>query len=379
MGAANVSFHLPNELNATAPAERRGLRRDHVRLMVLDRHTGHRMHTKFNDFDQYLQKGDLLVLNSSRTVPAVFQVKRWSPEGQVQEQEQLEVRLARRVNDQVWDALVIDEQTVRLGKQIASDYLSDEHFAHDADAIDTFMKLGVGEKLLFSDELTATIVRAHPSKPLYTLKFNHKGTVLNDYLYRLGQPIRYEYITEPWEMNYYQTVFATAPGSVEMPSAGRAFSWELLFRLQKKGVKLAYIQLHTGLTYLLNDKWSLSPEENYEHYTIPQETVDLIGQTKAEGGRVIAVGTTTVRCLETALNEKLQRATAQSGWTHLHIRSDFPLRVADGLLTGFHEPEASHLDLLSAFIREDWLQDAYYEAVDQRYLWHEFGDMNLIL
>ncbi|WP_442601946.1 S-adenosylmethionine:tRNA ribosyltransferase-isomerase [Paenibacillus sp. KN14-4R] len=364
MGAASVSFHLPDELNATAPAERRGLRRDYVRLMMLDRETGRTTHAQFNQLDQFLHKGDLLILNSSRTIPAVFKVEHQLPNGVVKQQ--LEVRLARRVNDQVWDALVID-------------------LVPHVEQPPTFVQLQFGEKLVFASNLYANIVRAHPNKPLYTLKFNKKGAELNDFLYALGQPIRYEYITEPWEMSYYQTVFATAPGSVEMPSAGRAFSWELLFRLQKKGVRLAYIQLHTGLSYLLNDEWSLTPEENYEQYMIPQETVELIQQTKAEGGRVIAVGTTTVRCLETAMGvgglQGAQRfaASAQSGWTHLHIDAQFPLQVADGLLTGFHEPEASHLDLLSAFIREDWLQEAYWEAVEQQYLWHEFGDMNLIL
>jgi S-adenosylmethionine:tRNA ribosyltransferase-isomerase len=190
--------------------------------------------------------------------------------------------------------------------------------------------------------------------------------------------VRYEYIQQPWNLDYYQTVFATIPGSVEMPSAGRAFSWELLFRLQKKGVKIAYITLHTGLSYLLDDKWHKGPDKNFENYKVPEETVEMIRETKEQGGRVVAVGTTVVRALETAAMEtgELQ---ASEGWTNLYIQHDTKLHVCDGLITGMHEPEASHLQLLSAFVNSDQLHTAYKEAIHYQYLWHEFGDMNLIL
>jgi S-adenosylmethionine:tRNA ribosyltransferase-isomerase len=190
--------------------------------------------------------------------------------------------------------------------------------------------------------------------------------------------VRYEYIQEPWNLDYYQTVFATIPGSVEMPSAGRAFSWELLFRLQKKGVRIAYITLHTGLSYLLDDKWHKGPDKNFENYEVPKETADLIRVTKKAGGRVIAVGTTVVRALETVALEK-REVEAHSGWTNLYITEDTKLEICDGLITGMHEPEASHLQLLSAFVDKGKLYEAYQDAIKQRYLWHEFGDMNLII
>jgi S-adenosylmethionine:tRNA ribosyltransferase-isomerase len=179
-------------------------------------------------------------------------------------------------------------------------------------------------------------------------------------------------------LDYYQTVYATAPGSVEMPSAGRAFSWELLLKLQSRGVHIAYVQLHTGLSYLLKDEWQQSPEQNFEQYLVPAETVRIIHEAKARGNKILAVGTTVVRALETSANE-LGELLPGSDWTNLHIHADYPLKVVDALITGFHEPEASHLDLLSAFIDRELLCNAYRQAVDERYLWHEFGDMNLII
>lgn len=197
-------------------------------------------------------------------------------------------------------------------------------------------------------------------------------------IYEFGEPIRYEYITHPWELDYYQTVYASMPGSVEMPSAGRAFSWELLFKLQRHGIRIAYVQLHTGLSYLPELFGHPSPTDNYEQFDVPDETAEAVKQAKEAGGRIVAVGTTVVRALESAAlaNGKLG---ALSGWTNLMIDSSVPLRVVDGLITGFHEPEASHLDLLSAFIDPALLHSAYQEAIGQGYLWHEFGDMNLII
>jgi S-adenosylmethionine:tRNA ribosyltransferase-isomerase len=201
---------------------------------------------------------------------------------------------------------------------------------------------------------------------------------LYEQIYQLGEPVRYEYIRQPWSLDYYQTVYATVPGSVEMPSAGRAFSWELLLKLQNSGVQIVYVQLHTGLSYLLKDECQQSPEQNFEEYLVPADTVRAIHDAKARGNKIIAVGTTVVRALETSVNE-LGELSPGTGWTNLHIHANYPLRVVDALLTGFHEPEASHLDLLSAFIDRHLLSNAYKQAVDHRYLWHEFGDMNLII
>ncbi|MDB4867083.1 MAG: S-adenosylmethionine tRNA ribosyltransferase [Cohnella sp.] len=345
MNAKMAVFDLPGELNATMPPERRGIRRDHVNLMVLDRHTGKTTHTRFYHLDQYLRAGDLLVLNASRTIPAVLYGK-WIRNGTVLG-DRAQIRLSRRVNEQTWDALAV---------------------AAGVQSGDTFE---------FNPELEAAVTEVTPI-PFVKLRFSLQGSRLIDYIYAHGEPVRYEYITHPWELDYYQTVYASVPGSVEMPSAGRAFSWELIFKLQRKGIRIGFIQLHTGLSYLLDDSLHLSPSDNFEQYEVPSETADAIRETKQAGGRVVAVGTTVVRALETAVDEHGDPA-AQSGWTNLQIDSSVALRIVDGLVTGFHEPEASHLDLLSALIQPNLLYSAYQEAIDRGYLWHEFGDMNLIL
>ena len=337
-----LNFHLPDELNAIAPPERRGVRRDHVKMMVLNKKNGKIDHSLFFRLDQYLNKDDLIILNSSRTVPADLQ-------GICERtQKQVGIRLAHQKNPSLWEALIIGDH------------------------------LKKGEKVKFNSKLEATVTHSDPNQPFSILQFNMCCSDLYNQIYQIGEPVRYEYTKEAWSLDYYQTVFATTPGSVEMPSAGRAFSWELLFRLQKKGVKIAYLQLHTGLSYLLDDRWHLGPLNNFEKYVINEATVEAIKKTKKNNGRVIAVGTTVVRALESAV-DKYGEITEKDGWTNLYIAADTKLQVADGLITGFHEPEASHLDLLTAFVNPKHLYHAYQEALSHKYLWHEFGDMNLII
>lgn len=345
MATKPLSFYLPDSLHAAYPPERRGIRRDHVKCMVLNRQTGTTTHTQFQHIDSYLKAGDLLVLNASRTIPAVFQVN-WKRNNSLL-QTQIETRLARRIDEKTWEALIV-AAGVRWG-----------------------------DEFIFSSSLQAKVISVAESL-LVTLQFSQSGNHLLEAFYALGEPVRYEYINHPWDLDYYQTVYGTVPGSVEMPSAGRAFSWELLLHLQRKGIRIAYIQLHTGLSYLLDDQAHLDPKKHAEEYLVPICTVQEIKQAKQRRNKVIAVGTTVVRALETSIDE-YRNSIPQTGWTHLHITEDTKLQVVDGLITGFHEPEASHLDLLSAFIEPQLLLKAYQEAIDRQYYWHEFGDMNLIL
>jgi S-adenosylmethionine:tRNA ribosyltransferase-isomerase len=313
--------------------------------MVLDRKTGRTQDDRFDHLDRYLDAGDVLVLNASRTVPAVLRAQ-WHRGARLVMPE-VEVRLARRWTEDEWDVLVV-------GGEVQE-----------------------GDRLIFSGDLSGAVIGRKADHPLVRLRFALRGSALWEELYRWGEPIRYEYVTGQWGLEDYQTVMASVPGSVEMPSAGRAFSWEMLFRLQRKGVKLTWIVLHTGLSYFLHDRWRLSPEDNWEEYRVPEETANIVNEAKRKGKRVIAVGTTVVRALETVSPRGF--VEAGTGWTHLTIHQDYALRIMDGLLTGFHEPEASHLDLLSAFIRPDQLNCAYLEALERGYMWHEFGDMNLIV
>ncbi|WP_408007354.1 S-adenosylmethionine:tRNA ribosyltransferase-isomerase [Pseudalkalibacillus sp. A8] len=341
-----MKFYLPNELNASNPPEARGIRRDHVRMMVLDRANGKTKHDQFNNLEYYLNKGDLLVLNVSRTLPASFKVK--IRRGGNIIQENVEIRLAQRKSNSVWKALIVDA------------------------------KVQQSDVLLFSPSLTGFVRATNRNEPLVTVCFSARGNELYDQLYRLGEPIRYEYINENWGLEHYQTVYGTVPGSVEMVSAGRAFSWEMLIRLKKKGVQIARITLHTGLSYFLNDQWKVGPADSLEEYEVPSETIRKIQATKQAGGKVVAVGTTVVRALESAVDQQ-GIPVSKKGWTSLHIHEEFSLKVVDGLITGFHEPEASHLDMLSAFVSPILLKNAYHDAIQEKYLWHEFGDMNLIL
>lgn len=342
MAAKVIDFYLPDKLNASLPPEKRGIRRDHVRMMVLDRTSGKTQHDCFFHLPQYLQPGDLVILNNSRTIPAVLHAQ-WH-RNMIQKAANTELRLARRRGEDIWEALIV-EKNVKIADQFT-----------------------------FSSELSATVIGEKKHSPLKMLKFTKKGPDLLNMIYTLGEPVRYEYIDQPWELDYYQTVFASHPGSVEMPSAGRAFSWELLFTLMRNGIQVDFIQLHTGLSYLLDDQWHQTPEENEEEYHISEKTMQRILETKAAGKRVIAVGTTVVRALESAV-----KFGNLSGVTSLYINDRFPLKIADGIITGFHEPKASHLDMLSAFISERHLLRAYDQAIDANYLWHEFGDMNLII
>jgi S-adenosylmethionine:tRNA ribosyltransferase-isomerase len=342
MATKALDFYLPDELNASHPPEKRGVRRDYVRMMVLDRTTGETRHDHFFHLANYLLPGDLVIANNSRTIPAVLHAK-W-----VRNKELIvptvEVRLARRHCEDIWEALVVANP------------------------------VKPGDQLKFSPELSATVIGEKENSPLKIIHFTKKGTELFNIIYALGEPVRYEYIEKPWELDYYQTVFASHPGSVEMPSAGRAFSWELIFNMKRKGIQLDFLQLHTGLSYLLDDNSHQSPEDNEEEYHISERTMKRILQTKASGKRVIAVGTTVVRALESAA-----RTGALSGVTNLYIHSHYPLKIADGIITGLHEPQASHLDMLSSFVSQQHLLQAYDQAIDAGYLWHEFGDMNLIL
>lgn len=335
-------FYLPPALNASHPPERRGLRRDHVKMMVLDRDTGVVKHDHFFQLDHYLNPGDVLVLNNSRTIPAIFKAD-WLRKGKLLANK-IEIRLAKKNNDSAWEVLIV------------------------ADGIKA------GDQLFFSNSLKAKVIGEVFKSPLKIIHFSLQGRELFEAFYLLGEPVRYEYINHPWKLDYYQTVFACQPGSVEMPSAGRAFSWELLWKLQRKGIKLAYLQLHTGLSYLLDDDYGHSPEDHFEEYSISEEDMAAIVEAKASGGKVVAVGTTVVRALETAIAK-----SNLEGWTNLYVTAEYKLRLVDGIISGFHEPKASHLDLLTAFVPEQTLFAAYETAIEQKYLWHEFGDINLII
>jgi S-adenosylmethionine:tRNA ribosyltransferase-isomerase len=340
-----IEFDLPPELEAHQPPEMRGLGRDQVRLLVLPRAGGQAVHTRFSAIGEYLRPGDLLVVNTSRTLPALLQAR---DEGG----NEVEIRLAHRVSEDRWDALVLNGR------------------AHVGRA---------GMRLDFGQELAGQVLARNAELPfLWQIQFDQCCAELLDRIYRVGLPIRYDYVPDSLPLDLYQTVYAGEPGSVEMVSAGRPFTWELLLKLQRQGVGLASLSLHTGLSSSRDEAIDSSYPNYREEFNVPEPTAQAVNACRLAGGRVVAVGTTVVRTLETVARED-GKLVAARGWTRLHIAAGHRLRAVDALLTGLHEPESSHLDLLSAFVEPARLKAVYLDAIERRYLWHEFGDMNLII
>jgi len=361
---APFRFELPEALLAKEPPEKRGLARDQVRLLAVERATGRLRHTRFDRLGELLRPGDCLVFNASRTLPASLQaVLSHSPAAG----RMLHVRLARANEDGTWSALPLtagdDPWTGDLGG--ARLEFRAPALAERADAS--------------AEPLTAEVVGRDPLVDrLWRLRFSRSGSDLMGSLSQLGDPVRYWYTSAPWDLDCYQTVYAREPGSMEMPSAGRAFSWKLLLDLRRRGIDAAFLVLHAGLSSYLDEAFDAGHPASVEPYRLEAEAADRINAAKARGGRIVAVGTTVVRTLETLAGDD-GRVSSGEGRTCLRITPEHRLRAVDGLLTGFHEPQASHLDLLSAFLPTDKLKSVYGAALADGYLWHEFGDANLIL
>jgi S-adenosylmethionine:tRNA ribosyltransferase-isomerase len=327
-----VKFDLPTVLEAREPPEARGVSRDGVRLMVSRAGTGGVTHHRFTELPGLLLPGDLLVVNSSRTLPAAVRAG------------DREVHFSGQLPDGAWLA----EFRRAAGKT---------SLPHGAVAAQQVIDLPGGARLTVGEQSGSRLWKVRLS------------TAVVPYLMKHGTPIRYSYAADgQWPLAAYQTVFGTRPGSAEMPSAARPFTPELVTELVSHGVTIAPITLHCGVSSLEEG------EDPYaEWFEVPPATARLVGLTRGSGGRVIAAGTTVVRALESAARG------ASVGWTDLVITPEVELRAVDGLLTGMHEPRSSHLRMLGAFHGEELLSRCYDEALRQEYLWHEFGDVHLLL
>jgi S-adenosylmethionine:tRNA ribosyltransferase-isomerase len=351
---SRIEFSLPSELEANAPPEARGLRRDEVRLMVSNYSTDEVKHTRFYHLDKYLDEGDVIVINTSRTRNSALLGTR--ADGSV-----LELHLSIHFDDDLWTVELrsIDE----VGKT--------KHLA-DAREGETLNLPGAVRAILQGPYISDCNDNMKPSETLWLANINFPQDV-DDYLARYGFPIRYNYVKEKWPLSFYQTVYATEPGSAEMPSAGRPFTPKLLKRLEAKGVKIAPLILHTGVSNLETH------EPPYkEFYRITPETAHMVNEARAAGHRVVAVGTTAIRALESVTNGEGQ-THAGEGWTCLVVTPQRRLRAVNALITGMHEPEATHLAMLEALAGLSHIKLAYEEALRKAYLWHEFGDLHLII
>jgi S-adenosylmethionine:tRNA ribosyltransferase-isomerase len=337
----SIDFSLPAGLEAHDPPEARGTPRDGVRMLVSRRAAGTISHRSFRDLPGLLLPGDLIVVNTSGTLPA-----------EVRAGGGLAVHFSTPLPDGCW---LVELRTVRGPATIPNDGVV------AVSAID----LPGGVTLTLLERVTGRLWRGRLS------------TAVLPYLLRHGVPIRYSYVRRDWPLAAYQTVFATRPGSAEMPSASRPFTPEVVTRLVARGITFAPLTLDTGVSSLEGD------EDPYpEPYDVPPATARLVNLTRREGGRVIAAGTTVVRALETAARAEPAgdgMVVASAGWTDHVVTPRTGLLAADGLLTGLHEPRSSHLRMLEAFAGPDLLGRCYAAAVDGRYLWHEFGDVHLLL
>ena len=380
-----VAFELPAGLEASAPPRRR----DGVRLLAA--RPGDLRHVRFDEFGEQLTPGDLVVVNTSGTLPAAVSGTRdgagpdgAGPDGAGRDGgvrdgaaggagdsagragggqagggggwaggQPVVVHFATMLDDGDWVVEVREESPAATGP------VGD---------------LRPGERISLPDGVVLTVRAPHPAGQdrLWRARVPVDGGVVA-YLWHVGRPIRYAYVSDAQPMDAYRTVFGRDPGSAEMPSAGRPFSTELVTDLVSRGVLVAPVLLHTGVS---SQEAGEPPQA--ERFRVGAHTARLVNATRRWGGRVVAVGTTVTRALESATGED-GAVRAVAGWTDLVLGPHRPARVVTGLVTGWHAPGASHLDLLEAVAGRDLVAAAYGEALRERYLWHEFGDSCLLL
>jgi S-adenosylmethionine:tRNA ribosyltransferase-isomerase len=339
-----LRFELPPALEASAPPEARGLTRDAVRMLVAHRGDRSLTHASFSEFPRFLEEGDLVVVNTSGTLSAELAVV--DHDGR-----QLVVHLSTQLPADLW--------TVELRSGSAP-----------------FFGGQAGDRFDLPDGGLVSLLTPYSTHPegvrLWVASLQLPEPLLS-YLSAHGRPIRYGYVQGDWPISMYQNVYATEPGSAEMPSAGRPFTPEILTRLVARGIGIAPVLLHTGVASLE------AAEVPYpEYFRVSTATAHKVNDARRTGGRVIAIGTTVVRALETVVDERGEVSPGR-GWTETVITPEHTVRSVDGLLTGWHEPEASHLAMLEAIAGPELVERSYRAAVAEEYLWHEFGDVHLVL
>jgi S-adenosylmethionine:tRNA ribosyltransferase-isomerase len=345
MKLTDLHFDLPSEHAATEPPEAHGQRRDQSRLLVVDRVRQAIAHTRFDHIGEYLRPGDILVLNTSGTINAALPAHRL-------EGASVEIRLSQRHGPQLWDCDIRPHDTVSPGETL---------------------RIGDGA-------LTAHVLGPRADLPyLWQVEFTGNTAGFDAAMRRYGRPIKYDYVPDEWDLSYYQNVYADVPGSAEMPSAGRHFTQELLASLRAAGVLTAALVLHTGVSSIDITEEQVEQHRMYgEWYQLSAPAAAAINAARAAGGRVVAVGTTVVRTLESQADPDGTLRPGE-GTTELYITPGYHFRIVDALVTGLHEAKSTRLVLASSLAGRDLMLRAYHEALERGYLWHEFGDATLIL
>lgn len=341
MKLSDFNYNLPEELIAQDPLEKR----DNSRLMVLHRETGELEHKHFYDVIDYLNPGDCLVVNNTKVIPArLMGVKEKTGAS-------IEVLLLKRKEEKVWETLV------KPGK-----------------------KARVGARISFGDGLLVGEVIDVVEEGNRLIRFEYDG-IFEEILDRLGQMPLPPYITHQLQdKNRYQTVYAKYDGSAAAPTAGLHFTEELLQKIQDKGVRIAKVTLHVGLGTFrpVKEENVLDHHMHSEFYIVDEEAAKIINETKANGGRVISVGTTSTRTLETVA-EPDGHIPVKSGWTDIFIYPGYRFKAVDCLITNFHLPESTLIMLVSALADRETILHAYETAVEEKYRFFSFGDAMLIL
>jgi S-adenosylmethionine:tRNA ribosyltransferase-isomerase len=340
---ARTRFELPDSLAATEPPEARGLSRDEVRLLIAT--PQELRHVRFKDIAEALSPGDLLVVNTSSTRAAAV-------EGIRSDGRHVVLHFSTSLDDNSW---VVEFRS--------------------PDETTPIPDMNAGETIMLPSARRLHVLA--PADPATRASGRMWLTCLDasvePYLAEHGRPITYGYVRDRWPLSAYQTIFAREPASAEMPSAARPFTDRLVTKLVTGGVNFAPIVLHCGVSSLEAGE----PPQN-ERFRVPPSTAWLVNETHKAGGRVVAVGTTAVRALETVAREDGTVAPGD-GWTDLVLSPERPARAVEALVTGWHGPGASHLSLLEAVAGAELVQAAYDAALEGRYLWHEFGDSCLLL
>jgi len=352
-----LDFTIGDELAAHEPPEVRGLARDQVRLMVSRRSDDVITHTRFFDFPDFINAGDVVVVNTTATFNAALDAQRESLDGV---RSDTELHLSTPISEHEW-VVELREHSEKGTTPLL-----------DAEAGETIHLPANGTATLIEPYLPAK--SAFPGGPvrLWVANLAIQDNVIT-YTARFGTPIRYGYVKKSWPLSFYQTIFAGESGSAEMPSAGRGFTHEIVERLRRKGAHIVPITLHAGVSSLE------AHEPPYpERYRVPELTANVVNAARADGGRIVAIGTTVVRALETVADES-GKIKSNTGWTDLVVTPERGLRVVDAILTGLHDPKASHLSMLEALADRDHIALAYDAAIQKHYLWHEFGDLHLIV
>lgn len=340
MKKSDFYYDLPPELIAQEPL----LQRDQSRLMTLNRQNGNIGHQHFSDIVELLEEGDCLILNDSRVLPARLYGNKLRTGGRI------EFVLLREVESDVWEVLA---KPGKISK--------------------------VGTRFVFGDGLLAAEVIDIVEGGNRIVRFTHGGSFY-DIIERVGEMPLPHYIKQKLEdQERYQTVYSRVVGSAAAPTAGLHFTQSLMERLREKGVKIGYVTLHVGLGTFRPVKADNIEEHvmHTEHYELPAPTAELIYQTKAAGKRVIAVGTTSCRTLESVAAEHGRIVPAQ-GWTGIFIYPGYEFKVLDGLITNFHLPESTLIMLVSAFAGRENVLNAYHKAIEEKYRFYSLGDAMFI-